>query len=100
MDALLKQIKNRRLQLGFKQHDMLSRIGISRQQYQRMETKGNPRLTTLELVAKGLNANLMLVPIDKIPAVLAALSEDSDIYFDRQKTTPPFDPSDPWRVDY
>lgn len=73
MQNILGQIKKRRLKLGFKQHDMYDRIGISRQQYQKLESKGNPRLNTLELVAKGLNADLMLIPIDKVPAVLAVL---------------------------
>ena len=53
MNSLLKQIKKRRLALGFKQGDMHQRIGIMRQVYQRLESKGNPRLATLELVATG-----------------------------------------------
>lgn len=34
---------------------MLMRIGISRQQYQWPEAKGNPRLDTLKLIAKDPN---------------------------------------------
>ncbi len=45
------------------------RIGMSRQQYQRLESKGNPQLDTLELIAKGLNCELMLIPKDKQQAV-------------------------------
>lgn len=63
MNGLLEQIKKRRKQLGLKQADMMLRAGISRQQYQHMESKGNPRLDTLELVAKGLNSELLLVPL-------------------------------------
>jgi transcriptional regulator with XRE-family HTH domain len=73
MNGLLEQIKKRRKQLGLKQADMMLRAGISRQQYQHMESKGNPRLDTLELVAKGLNSELLLVPKDKVLAVKAAL---------------------------
>jgi transcriptional regulator with XRE-family HTH domain len=73
MNGLLEQIKKRRKQLGLKQADMMLRVGISRQQYQHMESKGNPRLDTLELVAKGLNSELLLVPKDKVLAVKAAL---------------------------
>lgn len=62
MGSLLQQIKKRRLALGLKQNDMMLRVGISRQQYQRLESKGNPRLDTLELIAKGLNSELMLIP--------------------------------------
>ncbi len=52
-----------------KQHDMYMRIGISRQQYQRLERQGNPRLDILELIALGLNSELMLIPKDKKDAV-------------------------------
>lgn len=72
-DSLLQQLKKRRLNLGFKQKDMLMRIGISRQQYQRLESRGNPRLDTLELIAKGLNSELMLIPKEKLRAVMAVL---------------------------
>lgn len=60
-----------------KQHDMMLRVGISRQQYQRLESKGNPRLETLELIAKGLKSELLLIPQEKLDAVLAILAEDS-----------------------
>jgi len=70
-DSLLQQLKKRRLMLGLKQHDMMMRIGVSRQQYQRLESKGNPQLDTLELIAKGLNSELMLIPKEKVRAVIA-----------------------------
>jgi transcriptional regulator with XRE-family HTH domain len=73
MDGLLEQIKIRRKQLGLKQADMTLRAGISRQQYQHLESKGNPRLNTLELVAKGLKSELLLVPQEKLLAVKAVL---------------------------
>lgn len=73
ISSLLKQLKKRRVELGLKQIDMIMRIGISRQQYQRLESKGNPRLETLELIAKGLNSELMLIPKEKVNAVIALL---------------------------
>jgi transcriptional regulator with XRE-family HTH domain len=73
--ALLKQLKKRRKQLGLKQIDMMMRIGVSRQQYQRLESKGNPRLDTLELIAKGLNSELMFIPKEKVNAVIAVLEK-------------------------
>jgi len=76
IDSLLQQIKKRRLDLALKQNDMMLRVGISRQQYQRLESKGNPRLDTLELIAKGLNSELMLVPKEKVSAVLAVLESE------------------------
>ena len=76
IECLLQQIKQRRLFLNVKQSDMLLRVGVSRQQYQRLETKGNPRLETLELIAQGLNSELMLIPKEKLNAVLAVLEGD------------------------
>jgi transcriptional regulator with XRE-family HTH domain len=77
MNSLLEQIKIRRKALALKQHDMMLRIGMSRQQYQRLESKGNPRLDTLELIAMGLKSKLLLIPQEKLSAVLAILEEDS-----------------------
>ena len=72
---LIPQIKHRRLQLGLQQKDMKLRIGMNQQQYQRIEAGGNPRLETLELVAEGLEAELVLVPKDKLLAVKALLRD-------------------------
>ncbi len=77
MKSLLEQIKTRRKALELKQHDMMLRVGISRQQYQRLESRGNPRLDTLELIAKGLKSELLLIPQEKLNAVMAALADDS-----------------------
>ena len=77
MNKLLEQLKKRRLALGMKQKDMMFRIGISRQQYQQLESKGNPRLSTLELVSKGLKSELMLIPNEKVSLVREILESDS-----------------------
>ena len=76
MRSLIEQLKKRRLALGLKQNDMMLRVGILRQQYQRLESRGNPRLDTLELIAKGLNSRLMLIPQEKLGAVKAILDND------------------------
>ena len=76
--TLLMQVKKRRLELGLKQHDMYMRAGLSRQQYQHIESKGNPRLNTLVLVALGLNSELMLIPKEKREAVMQLLLEPQD----------------------
>ncbi|MFV1983117.1 MAG: helix-turn-helix transcriptional regulator [Thiohalomonadales bacterium] len=76
MKSLLQQLKERRLTLGLKQKDMMLRIGVSRQQYQQLESKGNPRLNTLELIAKGLNSELMLIPTEKRSIVKSILEND------------------------
>ena len=71
---ILQQLKERRLSLDLKQKDMMLRVGISRQQYQQMESKGNPRLDTLNLVAKGLKSELILVPKEKLHLVQEVLT--------------------------
>ena len=73
----MDQLKNRRIKLGLKQYDMRLRVGISRQQYQRLESRGNPRLDTLELVARGLHSEILLFPQEKLPAVKAVLAGET-----------------------
>ncbi len=77
MKSLLEQLKKRRLALDLKQKDMMLRIGISRQQYQHLESKGNPRLNTLELIAKGLKSELMLIPSEKLNIVKEILENET-----------------------
>jgi len=77
MKSLLQQLKKRRIDQNLKQKDMMLRIGISRQQYQRLESRGNPRLDTLELIAKGLNSELMLIPKEKLSEIYAVLERDT-----------------------
>lgn len=100
MGSLLGQIKKRRIALALKQHDMLLRVGISRQQYQRLESKGNPRLDTLELVAKGLKSELLLIPQEKLNAVLAVLADDATASSESSPSTKEGKKSltdDPWQ---
>ena len=100
MKSLLNQLKQRRIHLGLKQHDMLLRAGMSRQQYQRLESRGNPRLDTLELIAKGLKSEILLIPQDKLNVVETILegrtldippSEESRIRKDKRVS------DDPWQ---
>jgi len=91
---LVPQLKARRLQLGLQQKDMKLRIGMNQQQYQRVETGGNSRLETLELVAEGLEAELMLIPKDKVRAMKALLLEDR--VAPTSPTKKPESNEDPW----
>lgn len=102
MKSLLEQLKKRRSALGLKQKDMWLRIGVSRQQYQRLESKGNPRLDTLELIARGLKSELMLIPQEKVSIIKAILESDKYSPFElkseeatqSEKTTLA---NDPWK---
>lgn len=71
----MAQVKKRRLELGLKQKDMMLQIGLSRQQYQHIESKGNPRLDIVELIAMGLNSELMLIPKEKVSVVKEVLEK-------------------------
>ena len=77
MYQLLKQIKKRRLELDLKQHDLLPLIGMSRQQYQRLEAKGNPRLNTLEQIAKAMKSEVLLIPEEKMHAVMEVIRNEN-----------------------
>lgn len=96
MTDLLDQIKKRRQRLGLKQKDMMLRVGMSPQQYQRLEAKGNPRLDTLELIAKGLTSELMLIPQEKLAAVKSVLDGDDTSFGTTGKKEMPV-ADDPWR---
>ena len=95
MNSLLKQIKKPRLELALKQHDMMMRVGMSRQQYQQLESKGNPRLDTLELIAKGLKSELLFIPKEKLATVLAVLDDNTTTSADTQNMKPLDE--DPWQ---
>ena len=92
---LLQQLKHRRLDLGLQQKDMQLRIGMNRQQYQRLETSGNPRLDTLELIAKGLDAELLLIPNEILRQVKELLQEKKTKTSKDTKSTKLSD--DPWK---
>ena len=77
MNKVLKQIQERRKSLRMTQEDIAKRIGMTRQQYQRLEKHGNPRMDTLELIAKGLKAELLVIPQDKLRVVKEILERDS-----------------------
>ncbi|SEM14310.1 helix-turn-helix domain-containing protein [Halomonas daqiaonensis] len=87
--TLLDQLRRRRQALELTQQDVASRTGMTRQHYQRLEAGGNPRLDTLTLAADGVNARLMLIPVEKWYAVKALL-EDSE------SAAPALD-VDPWQ---
>lgn len=92
---LLELLKSRRKSLGMTQEDMTLRVGMGRQQYQRLESGGNPRLNTLELLAKGLKMEVMQIPQEKVRAVkelltaklrVSACVEDTDYRHGRGST--------------
>jgi len=72
--TLLTQIRQRRLALGHKIQEMPLRAGVTRQQYGKIEAGGNPRLSTLDQIAEGLDAVLVFVPKSKLKLVEQVLA--------------------------
>jgi len=102
MSKILDQIRLRRKDLGLTQAEMMLRVGMSRQQYQRLESKGNPRLDNLELLAKCLKMELMLIPQEKLQAVKAALEGKVPAYAETTHSGKPASEEtaladDPWK---
>ncbi|MGR7921294.1 helix-turn-helix domain-containing protein [Zobellella denitrificans] len=79
-------LKQRRQQLSLNQKDMLMRIGMSQQQYQRIEAGGDPRLSTLLRIAEGMGLELLLVPREQ-----AAQPQASDAAVNEEKRTGSWD---------
>ncbi|MEX6667457.1 helix-turn-helix transcriptional regulator [Pseudomonas sp. W2-17] len=75
--TLLDQIRKRRMALGLQIQQMPLRAGLTRQQYGKIEAGGNPRLTTLDQIAEGLDASLLLVPKSKLAAVQRILDSEA-----------------------
>ena len=95
---ILEQLKKRRKELGLLQKDMLLRVGMTRQQYNQLEKKGNPRLDTLTLLAKGLDMELLLIPkelLSTVQEILEGRAKITDAGEDFQNKADLYD--DPWQ---
>lgn len=75
LNELPEMLKQRRTQLELNQKDMLMRIGMSQQQYQRIEAGGDPRLSTLLRILEGMDLELMLVPRKRVIEVQELLAD-------------------------
>ncbi|GAB7529597.1 hypothetical protein PS3A_20060 [Pseudomonas sp. 3A(2025)] len=75
--TLLDQIRKRRLALGVKIQDMPLLAGLTRQQYGKIEAGGNPRLNSLDQIAEGLDAALVLVPKSRLKDVERLLASNT-----------------------
>ncbi|MCF6767498.1 transcriptional regulator [Thiotrichales bacterium 19S11-10] len=76
---------------------MYLKIGMSRQQYQQLELKGNPRLETLELVAQGLGGEILFIPKEKLAYVKAVLEIEKPRVLDSEEEMEGFTIDDPWK---
>ena len=76
LSDLPPQLKRYRSKLNLSQKDMLLSIGMSQQQYQRIENGNDARLSTIFRVLEGLNLELMLIPKEHIEEVTELISQD------------------------
>ncbi len=74
---LLFQIKKLRLKKALTISAMPLLTGLTRQQYGKIEAGGNPSLSTLDAIVEALDASLVLVPKDKLSAVMNLLEQSS-----------------------
>lgn len=65
LEDIASILRERRRAMNLTQKDMLMKIGMSQQQYQRIESGGDARLSTLLRVLEGMDLELMLVPKDR-----------------------------------
>jgi len=91
MSLIHDQLRARRKQLNLRQNEMPLRMGMSRQQYNRLENGGNSSLKILELAAAGLDLTLMLIPKEKLSAVTEALTQS-----DSNSAASIATPDNPW----
>ena len=69
LKELSEHLRQRRRAMGLNQQDMLMRIGMSQQQYQRIESGGDLRVTTLLRILDGMGLEFLLVPREERQAV-------------------------------
>ena len=74
MLEITRILEQRRKSLGLTQKDMLMRIGMSQQQYQRIESGGDTRVSTLLRILEGMGLQLRLVPEEQVAEVDALLN--------------------------
>ena len=61
LQELALALRRQRRNLRLNQKDMLMRIGMSQQQYQRIESGGDLRVSTLLRILEGVDLELMVV---------------------------------------
>jgi len=65
LTELSDELHKQRKSLSMNQKDMLMKIGMSQQQYQRIEAGGDLRVSTLMRILEGMGLELVLAPSDR-----------------------------------
>ncbi len=84
LTELSDKLRKQRKSLSMNQKDMLMKIGMSQQQYQRIEAGGDLRVSTLMRILEGVGLELMLAPSDRVGQMQRVLKV-SDQWDDNQR---------------
>jgi HTH-type transcriptional regulator/antitoxin HipB len=79
LSELSDHLRERRRGLALSQKDMLMKIGMFQQQYQRIESGKDTRVSTLLRVLEGMGLELMLVPREQVQYIDKILKSGDDI---------------------
>ena len=76
LTELSSKLGKRRRHLALNQTDMLMKIGMSQQQYQRVEAGSDMRVSTLLRILEGMGLELMLAPQERVRQLEKILNSD------------------------
>ncbi|CAI1841084.1 helix-turn-helix domain-containing protein [Serratia proteamaculans] len=73
-----KFLKEKRAELGWNQKDFLMKIGMTQQQYQRIESGSDMRMSTLLRILAAMDLEYLIVPKKNVCDVELLLQKDVD----------------------
>ncbi|WP_283602552.1 helix-turn-helix domain-containing protein [Serratia proteamaculans] len=73
-----KFLKEKRAELGWNQKDFLMKIGMTQQQYQRIESGSDMRMSTLLRILVAMDLEYLIVPKKNVRDVELLLQKDVD----------------------
>ncbi|NTX80165.1 helix-turn-helix domain-containing protein [Serratia proteamaculans] len=71
-------LKEKRAELGWNQKDFLMKIGMTQQQYQRIESGSDMRMSTLLRILMAMDLECVIVPKNKVREVELSLQTGAD----------------------
>jgi transcriptional regulator with XRE-family HTH domain len=71
-------LKEKRAELGWNQKDFLMKIGMTQQQYQRIESGSDMRMSTLLRILMAMDLECVIVPKNKVREVELLLQTETD----------------------
>lgn len=75
---IAKFLKEKRTELGWNQKDFLMKIGMTQQQYQRIESGSDMRVSTLLRILAAMDLEYLIVPKNDVRDVDRLLQKEAD----------------------